>query len=84
MDPVILKRTIAYDGQSADLFSAAVILFILTTGCWPFKEATSADPYYSLIEKNQADTFWEIFKETGSHSQAFKDMLTCMLQPKPS
>lgn len=35
-----------YSGSSIDLFSAAIILFIILTGHPPFGTAVSSDPYY--------------------------------------
>lgn len=48
MAPEIKKRQ-NYDGKKVDVFSTAVILFIIVNGIFPFKEATSSDVYYQLI-----------------------------------
>jgi BR serine/threonine kinase len=42
----------------ADLFSTAVILFIMYSGTPPFSKADPKDPYYKLIINNKHETFW--------------------------
>jgi len=42
-----------YNGQSVDLFAAAIILFITFAGSPPFSKADPKDPYYKLICTNK-------------------------------
>ena len=39
----------AFDGVKADLFSMGVILFVMTTAKFPFREATKNDQYFNMI-----------------------------------
>jgi len=47
MAPEVFRGT--YDGQAADLFACAVIMFVVHTGNFPFGSAQDNDPYYSLL-----------------------------------
>jgi hypothetical protein len=49
----------AYHGAAVDLFSCAVILFIMVSQHPPFRQAKPDDEYYTLICKNRADIFWD-------------------------
>jgi serine/threonine protein kinase len=48
----------AYRGREVDLFSAAIILFIMVTQHPPFTYAKLDDPFFQLIAKNRSDLFW--------------------------
>lgn len=52
MCPEIHKKE-KYEGASADLFAAGIILFILITGHPPFMKADPKDPYYKLLTVNK-------------------------------
>ena len=67
----------AYDGRQADIFSSAVILFMMATQRMPFVEARVNDPFYQLIAGNRAQFFWKKFEKVGDD---LKDLLTGMLQ----
>jgi hypothetical protein len=48
-----IKEGKVYDGRKADIFSSAVVLFILVRGIFPFKEARKEEFFYNfLVEKN--------------------------------
>lgn len=47
MAPEIRKGK--YNGKQIDVFSAAVVLFIIVHGQFPFIESKDSDYYYSLI-----------------------------------
>jgi len=51
-----------YDGKKVDIFSAGVILFILTQGIFPFQAAKKEDHYYKMIIKGDKHSY---FKATG-------------------
>lgn len=82
MAPEIKKR-LAYDGRKADIFSTAVILFIIVNGIFPFQEAITSDVYYQLIINGSLEAYW---KKTGVKqvSWEFKDLIMKMLSPNGS
>jgi len=58
MAPELNIKTNRYHGVPADLFSAAVILFIFMTGRPPFRCATPKDDRYGNMCRNQHKKFW--------------------------
>jgi serine/threonine protein kinase len=48
-----IKEGRSYDGIQVDMFSFAVILFIITHGIFPFKEARTTEYFYNLITTGQ-------------------------------
>jgi serine/threonine protein kinase len=63
-----------------DVFSTAVILFIIVNGIFPFKEATSSDIYYQLITQGQLEAYWNKVG-VSKVSWEFKDLVIKMLSP---
>lgn len=57
MAPEIIEGK-TYDGVAVDIFSTAVVLFILVLGFFPFKQAKKVDDYYSLIFRKDLDIYW--------------------------
>jgi len=53
-----IKEGLLYDGNKSDVFSAGVILFILTLGIFPFKEAKKDDYFYNLIINRNFEKYW--------------------------
>ena len=74
----------SYSGKAADLFSAAVVLFMMVTQCQPFEEARVTDKYYRLLAGNKIDIYWNIFERATPMSEDLKDLLTGMMQLDPS
>ena len=72
-----IKEGKTYDGVAIDLFSTAVILFIIVQGIFPFKEAKKDEYFFNLIMKGELDTYW---KKTGGQnlSKEFKDLIIKM------
>jgi serine/threonine protein kinase len=64
-----------YSGVAADLFAAAVVIFILVCGHVPFHTASMGDPRYRLLATGDADGFWEKQAGAGSVSTGFKRMV---------
>ena len=60
---------------------------MLISKCPPFtEEASSKDPFYSLIIQNKRDKFWEAHEKTkpkGIYSKEFKDLVNSMLSQQP-
>jgi len=50
--------SIPYNGQSSDLYSLGIILFIITFGSCPFQQANLEDTYFKLLVKSPVD-FWK-------------------------
>lgn len=49
----------SFDGRQADVFSMGVLIFNMLVGRFPFDKATSKDPWYSHMMKNNKDEFWK-------------------------
>lgn len=50
-----------YCGDKADIFSAAVCLFVMVVGNIPFRIASSSDPYFKLLSKKDKSDYWAIY-----------------------
>jgi len=74
----------SYSGKAADLFSAAVVLFMMVTQCQPFEEARVTDKYYRFLAGNKSEMYWNIFDKVTVLSDDLKDLLTGMLQLDPT
>lgn len=79
-----------YDGASADIFAAAIVLFCLVCGQMPFSKAVRTDYLYYLISNGKVDLFWmahqEIAEKRRIHinpSPEFKDLLAGLMDPDP-
>jgi serine/threonine protein kinase len=72
-----IKEGKKYDGIQIDMFSTAVILFIIVQGIFPFKEAKKDEYFYKLILTGDLETYW---KKTGgqSLSEDFRDLIIQM------
>jgi serine/threonine protein kinase len=85
---IIFKRP--YNGVMVDLFSSAVILFIMVAGHPPFNRADyTTDQFYNKIYINRPDVFWRSHcsnKKGGLSffSEEFKNLITFMLQVDPT
>ena len=73
-----------YDPKMADLFSAAVILFIMVTQHCPFIRAEQSDKYFKRILKNDYENFWKLHGNTEEFSDSFKDLFLKMANSVPS
>lgn len=73
-----------YQGQSVDLFAAAIILFIMVAQHPPFTSAVFKDPFYRCLASNRADIFWKTHcknKEGKDEffTNEFKSLIQAML-----
>jgi carbon catabolite-derepressing protein kinase len=60
--PEVLEKR-SYKGESVDVFSMGVILFIMVTGTLPYiGEANIKDHLYQHIKTKSPEQFWETWK----------------------
>lgn len=69
-----IKEGKQYKGTQVDLFSFAVILFIIVQGIFPFKEARTEEYFYNLIMTDQTDLYFQKVNGTGL-SNDFKKLV---------
>ena len=63
-----------YDGKQVDIFSIAVVLFIIVVGIFPFQEARKDEYFYNLLHTGQHQKYWN--KVGGAHlSDEFKSLI---------
>lgn len=82
MAPEILAGNV-YNPKQADLFSAAVVLFIMYTSHCPFTKATISDKYYRPVVDDDFEKFWEIHATSNGKvkefPESFKDLFGAMI-----
>ena len=60
--PEVLERR-HYSGESVDIFSIGVILFVMVTGALPYLgTASKTDPIYINLWDKEPDAFWKTWK----------------------
>ena len=72
-----------YNWMEADLFSAAVLLFIMATQHPPFLRAEQTDKYYKKIWNGNWESFWEWHSDENL-SENLVDLITKMFSVEPS
>jgi len=82
MAPEILAGS-KYD-ESVDLFSAAVILFIMLAGFPPFQFATKQDWWYNKIMSEKFALFWKAHERSAYFTPEAKDLINKMIAFDPS
>lgn len=71
-----------YKGTQVDVFSFGVILFILTHGIFPFKEARTEEYFYNLLVQGDLETYFT--KVNGMNlSPEFKDLIVRLFSFDP-
>lgn len=91
MAPEVLMNK-PFNEVSADLFSCAVILFVMVSESRPFSKADPHnDPLYKLISTNKTEKFWQLHEKAkpkdsakGFYSEQLKDLLNSMFSLDPS
>ena len=72
-----IKEGKKYKGESADIFSYGVILFIIVHGIFPFKEAKLDEYFFNLLKTGQTELYFK--KVNGDHlSSEFKDLIVAL------
>ena len=81
---LLLKRP--YFGKSEDIFSLGVTLFVLVTGCLPFKLATPNDSLYQYFIKSDYVEFWKkrMVNVSPSFMELFDNMVAFDYSQRPS
>jgi serine/threonine protein kinase len=69
MAPEVAGRR-RYEGQKADVWSAAVCLFNFATGLHPFSTCDLKDPFYRAVIEQKWDKFWKLFTSFNYYNQA--------------
>lgn len=81
MAPEIHKSEL-YNIRKADLFSLAVILFIMVYGSPPFAQANAEDSHYYLMQ-TETPTYLEFMDDLGDAGKDFQDLILRMLDENP-
>ena len=81
---LLLKRP--YFGKSEDIFSLGVTLFVLVTGCLPFKLATPNDSLYQYFIKCDYVEYWKkrMIDVSPSFMELFDNMVAFDYSQRPS
>jgi len=83
MAPEILEHK-EYDGSKADVWSCAVVLFIMLAGNPPFTMAKKGDWWFNALLDNNYAKFWRAhLKYAPQIPQAAMDFLTTVFIPDP-
>jgi len=69
--------------NACDIFSCAVVLFVMVAGYPPFLAAHKTDKWYKLIAVNDMEKFWYKHRK-AKLSEDVKELLTQMFCYKPS
>lgn len=85
--PEIFQQTPSYAGASADIWSAACLLFELLCALTPFTKATVEDGYFRAISQNNYIQFWKWHMRFAPHmkdNEAARNFLDKLFVPDPS
>ena len=79
-----------YSAKQADLFAAAMILFLMVVGHMPFCQADKKDQIYNMRRQGEFDEFWNFHTKLsiqyGNRSEfpeSFKTLIWEMFDPNP-
>lgn len=79
MAPEVLAARTGYEGDKADMWSAAVVLFVMVAGCHPWEEPTIRCGHYDCFLKSRCHSYspWNKF------DPELKDLLLSILKHNP-
>lgn len=84
MAPEVLERNAGYHGGPADVWSSAVILFIMVAGFPPLAVAQRGDWWFDRIRNRQWSHFWAAHERSATFTPAFKDLMQNMFNANPA
>jgi serine/threonine protein kinase len=68
-----------YDATAADVWSAAVVLFIMMAGFPPFAKPDMSDWWFDKLSRGKNSLFWKAHCRTATFSESAKDLINKML-----
>ena len=68
-----------YIPKAYDMFSLGIVLFTITYGFPPFKEARKNDSHYRYVAYNKKDVFWEKHSKRINPSTSFKNLIDSLI-----
>jgi serine/threonine protein kinase len=77
-----IKEGKTYHGTKVDIFSFGVILFVVTHGIFPFKEARKEEYFFNLLYTGQIQTYFNKVNGNGL-SEEFRNLMLWILQYDP-
>lgn len=83
MAPELLRREL-YRGETADVWSAGVVLFIMLAGFPPFQQASPGDWWFDRIKAGQHALFWQAHERSAAFSAEAKDLLNSIFNADPA
>lgn len=73
-----------YYADQMDFYSAGIVLFIMVMKSAPFVTTSLTDQYFQRFNMNDKHNFWDIFSQTVTPSDQFKDLIENMLAEDPN
>lgn len=82
MSPEVLS-CLPYEGKTADVWSAGVVLFIMLAGFPPFEIATNQDWWFRACAAKQHEAFWAAHGRSATFSPGAKSLMTRIFNVNP-